>query len=76
MENNIVHVLISGESYEGFSIVGIFKSKEAAVARAEQLIVEESDGYSYRPEPVGPKGELSWVDGPSYIEIQEYTLGA
>lgn len=78
MENNIVHVLVRGEAYEGSTVIAVFATEAAARARAEELIAEDAadGGYSYRADPPGPNGELAWTDGGSYYEIQRFTLGA
>lgn len=70
MEN--VYVLIDGEAYEGYSIVGVYGSLLRATEVAEGLMYARRATFNYRPEkPTGTNAVMCWADRSDYIEIQQ-----
>lgn len=75
MEN--VYVLVDGEDYQGYTIVGIYTSLLRATEVAEDLMAERTEsGFNYRRGGAlsGSNVEMRWVAGADYIEIQRRTL--
>lgn len=62
-----VYVLSRGEDHEGSYIVGVFASKEDAVAKAAQMPTHYEGGWE-------PLRDNFWGNGCDYLLIEEWKV--